>query len=252
LRALTLTTFLLITTLFPANALADGGLSVQPTRVNLDTTQRSAEITVSNGNSAAELLRVEAMSWEQVNGKDRYAPTEELLVVPPLLRVEAGDKQIVRLALRGGVLSGTRERTYRIILTEIPSTMRKTAGPTLGLALHFLIPVYANAGSLKTTKAAAGLIPSAHLDGMKHVHLTVTNVGDRHVVINAIRMYADASQSRLIAEQSSNTVAVLAGTNHTFDLTAHETLTLPTIVIQGIGANGPFTLLAPVTQAGVH
>ena len=238
---------LLLLALHPTiGALADGSFSVRPTRINLENTQRNAEITVTNGGSTPELLRVGAMSWEQVGGKERYAPTDELLVVPPLLRVEAGQERIVRLALRG-VLSGTHERSYRIFLTEVPSKIKSEA-PGVQVALRFGIPVYVNAGSPKTTEGTAGLEPSAEIDGAKRIHLQLANGGERHVVISTIRIYSDISKSRSVGEKNVNT-ALLAGAYHSFELTANEALRLPMVLVQGTGANGPFELTVPVMQA---
>jgi fimbrial chaperone protein len=251
LRLLILATCLLLALIPKSNALAADGLSVMPMRVNLDNAQRSAEITISNGGPGPEMLRVTAMSWEQVDGKDHYAPSEALLVVPPLLRVDVGDEKVVRLGLRG-LLSGTREHAFRIFFTEVPSAVRKSGGPAVQITMRLAVPVYANAGSLKSTQAAdAGLTASAQLSGGKRVRLKLADAGDRHVVITSIRMYADASKSRIVGGQSK-TEALLAGADRAFDLTANEPLTLPTLVVAGTGATGPFDLVVPVIQTGAH
>jgi P pilus assembly chaperone PapD len=224
-------------------------LSVRPMRVNLDNSQRSAEITVSNSASTPELLHIEAMSWEQVDGKDHYTPSDMLLVVPPLLRVDGGDEKIVRLALRG-LLSGTREHAFRVFLTEVPSKITQSGGPAVQITMRLGVPVYANAHPLQKTQTThAELITSAQRNGVKRVHLNLANLGDHHIVISSIRIYTDASKSHLVGEQSATT-ALLAGTNHAFDLTANEALTLPTLVVEGTGASGPFDLLVPVMQTG--
>lgn len=254
LRLLVLTISLLLALLIPTtNALAAAGLSVMPMRVNLDNNQRSAEITVSNSGSVPRLLHVEAMSWEQVDGKDRYAPSEALLVVPPLLRVEAGDEKIVRMGLRG-VLSGAREHAFRVFFTEVPPKIGKSAGPAVQITVRLGVPVYANAaGPLKTMQAAGtGLTASARLSGAKRVRLNLADLGDRHIVVSSIRIYADASKSRLVGEQSETT-ALLAGASRTLDLNATEPLTLPTLILAGIGESGePFNLVVPVMQTGAR
>lgn len=246
LRFSSFAVFLLFTLHPTMGALANGSMSVRPMRINLENKQRSAEITVTNGSSTPELLRVEAMSWEQVGGKDLYSPTEELLVVPPLLRVEAGQERVVRLALRG-LFSGTHERAYRIFLSEVPLKIKSEVS-NVQIAVRMGVPVYVNAGKLKTAETTAGLNPSAEIDGAKRIHLQLANDGDRHIVISTIRIYSDISKSRSIGEKNENTV-VFAGTSHSFDLAANEALQLPMVLIQGTGANGPFELTVPVMQA---
>jgi len=250
IRLLALTTILFLTLIPATNARAGSGWNVRPMRVNLDNRQRSAALTIANAGDAPALLHAEAMSWEQVDGKDRYVRSEDLIVVPPLLRVEAGNEKVVRLALRG-VLSGTRERAFRIFLTEVPPKI-SNKGPAVQVAVRMGIPVYANASSLKITQAAdAGVTPSAQLNGKNRIRLNLVNAGDRHIVINTIRIYADASKSRLVGERPS-TEALLAGTSRTFALTANAALTLPTLVVEGVGASGPFDLTVPVMQAGAR
>lgn len=256
-RSFVVTTFFILLALLTptSNALAVPGLTVMPMRVNLDNKQRSDQLTVTNNGTTPRLLHVEAKLWEQGEGKDRYTSTDALLVVPPLLRVEAGDEKVVRLGLRG-ILSGTREHAFRIFFTEVPPKITKTAGPAVQITVRIGVPVYANAAAppKATTQAAAdaGLTATARLGGAKHVHLTIANLGDRHMVISSMRIYADASKTRLVGEQSEPT-ALLADTNRALDLGASEPLTLPTLVLTGIGASGePFDLVVPVMQTGAH
>ena len=59
------------------------------------------------------------MSWSQVEGKDVYTATREVLANPPIFTVPAGGSQLVRIGLRRAP-NTQRELTYRIFMQELP------------------------------------------------------------------------------------------------------------------------------------
>lgn len=241
---------LLLFFFFAAPALADTpNFSVRPIRVDLDNDQRTASLTVSNGGDTPRLVRVEADAWEQPNGADRYTPAkDDIIVVPPILSVAAGQEKIVRLGLRH-FLSGTRERTYRVFITDIPpKTFARTSG--VQVAFRMGVPVFANAVSQAPAGAAdTGLSFSARLTGRNRLHLTLTNAGDRHVRLSDAQLYADASKRQVLGSQKLPSY-LLAGVERSLDITTSKNLVLPTLTVSGEGSNGPFTAVVPVMAAG--
>jgi fimbrial chaperone protein len=244
--ALSLSTFLFGCLIFPPPVYADGIL-VMPTRIHLNNSARSSEITITNNNTSQQLIRVDARSWEQKNGRDVYAPTTDILVVPPVLSIAPGQEKVIRLGMRT-VLSGMRERAFRIYVTQVASKIKGQAA--IGLSVRLGVPVYVSASSESdASESTSSIVESAQLKGLTQVNLTVDNQGNKHIVINALQLYSDATKTKSLAEQSTPT-AILSGTKRSFIITAHKALTLPTLVIEGTNANGPFSLTVPVMQAG--
>jgi fimbrial chaperone protein len=245
LRHLCIGVCIFLSLVFPT--LADTpNFSVRPIRVDLDNEQRIGSLTVSNGGDVPRLVRVEADVWEQVNGIDRYTPAkDDLIIVPPILSIEAGQDKLVRLGLRH-FLSGTRERTYRVFITDIPPKKFRSSG--VQVAFRMSIPVFVNPVSQAPAGSAdAGLTWSARLTGRNHVHVLVVNAGNRHVRLSDARIYADASKQQLVGMQTLPSY-LLAGAERSFDLTASKSLVLPTLLISGAGAD-PFNVVVPVMAA---
>jgi P pilus assembly chaperone PapD len=92
-----------------------GSLAVSPVRVELTNTERTAVNTVENHRAVARLYQLEAVAWTQSGGEDVYAPTRELIVVPPVFRLAAGQNQIVRLGTqaRSSSASGPTVCSFR-------------------------------------------------------------------------------------------------------------------------------------------
>jgi len=222
-------------------------LNVRPIRVDMSNDERSTAITVTNENETPELLRVEGNTWDQNSGNDAYAPSDDqLFIVPPVLSIDPGQSKVIRLGLREPA-SGPRERAFRVFITQVPSALSE--GGEVKIAFRVGIPIFVTTRALPSSKkpnAAPLLAWTAKLDGPRRVHLSVQNLGNTHVHIDAVHIYADASQHHLVGDVSLSDY-VLAGAARTFDLTAPADLTLPTIVVEGRDtSNETFLAAVPV------
>lgn len=159
----------------PAHA---GSFSISPIRLDLSSTARSAALTVRNDEREA-LVQAEIMLWEQVDGEDRLTPTRDLIVSPAVFTLAPKGSQLVRVALRSAPAVTTRERSFRLILQEVP----QSANPEfsgLRIALRLSVPVFvATEGTTGPTLAW-----SAAAAGNELV-LTAQNSGDTHARIHA-------------------------------------------------------------------
>lgn len=222
------------------------GLGVHPVRVDLDNTHRSDSIVVSNGDSTPQIMRVEGVLWDQTGGKDNIITpiAEDLFVVPPIVNIGGNEEKVIRIGLRRS-FSGMREHTFRILITQIPSMLKIKNGAQVAVRLS--VPVFVNAAPpTKTGKPDAGLSWQAQVVGPKpHVRLTAVNDGDAHARIEVVRVYSDASKTKVIGEQRLSAY-LLAGVTRTFDLTTGAGTVLPTLVVEGSGESGPFNAVVPV------
>lgn len=136
----TFSSFLVLLVLvFPATGLS-GEWRISPTRVDLDRDNRNGEITVRNDGDEKVNLQVKAVEWTQdQDGKDRYADTSELVFFPKMMSLAKDEEKVIRTGTRA--LPVSREKTYRLMVQEIPEP-RKTATPTVAIALKFSVPVF--------------------------------------------------------------------------------------------------------------
>lgn len=115
-------------------------LLVDPTRIDLSPRNQTAAVTATNNSDQPTSIQIHAVAWTQVDGRDVYAPTRDLLVSPPIVTIAPNAEQIVRTALRRQA-DPTVELAYRIYLQELPP--EPTAGfAGLQVALRIGLPVF--------------------------------------------------------------------------------------------------------------
>ena len=235
------TAILLAMFLSASQAVMAEGLTVRPIRVDLNDDQQNDSIMVTNGEETAQLLRVDAVSWDQSTGDDVYTPDADadLFLVPAVLNAQAGETRVIRLGLRHA-FAGTRERAFRVFVTEIPSMLDPASSVTF--AFRIAIPVFVTAG----TPVAAKPEWKAQLNGLERIRLTASNPGDLHVRIDTVSIYSDASKKRLLTQDEKREY-LLGHAVRPFDFDVTEPLVAPTVVVDGTDAEDvPFSVLVPV------
>jgi fimbrial chaperone protein len=132
----------LLSVCIAGNSLA-GSFSISPVRVILEPRQRAAALTIVNGADTEVVLQADVLRWSQDGtGQDRLEPSDDVIVSPPILKVPAQGRQVVRLA-RLVAPHPQRQLTYRLLLREVPDTSRATqAGASLPIALVLSIPIF--------------------------------------------------------------------------------------------------------------
>jgi fimbrial chaperone protein len=127
-----------------------GSLSVMPVVVALSAQKVREAITVTNQGDERVTTHVDVVSWTQSDGKDVFAPTTDVLLNPGVFTLEPGQAQVLRLGWRGKPPLDT-ERTYRILLREVPpagATPTSSASPAeasparVRVLLELRIPIY--------------------------------------------------------------------------------------------------------------
>jgi fimbrial chaperone protein len=123
---------------------AQAQVLIDPVVVELGSRQRSASITLTLSPQAAAPLRLQAevLQWQQdERGQSQFEPSRDLLVVPPIVELQPGESQLVRVAFRGA-RSGPHEQAYRLLL-EDPGTGSTNAG--LSFRMRYDLPVMVGA-----------------------------------------------------------------------------------------------------------
>ena len=162
-----------------ASALA-GRFSVAPIRVDFGAGLRIGAVTVTSEDDHPLVFKNSPSLWTQnADGGDVYTPTSDLVVTPPLLRVEAGEPRIVRI----GTLRdpGEVERSYRVFLEEQAPANPEGGGATIAVVIKFGVPVFVAprservAGTTEIVERKPGRIT-----------LQVKNTGNVHFNVEAI------------------------------------------------------------------
>ena len=118
-------------------------VTISPTVVDLNSNQKIVTITFVNDTGREINIQSSSLLWKQVNGKDTYSPTNDLIVVPAIVTIPGGKSQNFRVTKR--VLDGADvEQSYRLYLEDITPDFvdPKKADPGIFFKFNQNLPVY--------------------------------------------------------------------------------------------------------------
>lgn len=101
-------------------ARAGNAVLIWPVDPVITAAQKASELWVENRGTGTTLIQVRVFGWQQRNGTDGYQTQQRVIASPPMLRLEPGQKQVVRLLKQQSPAAG-EELAYRILLDEIPT-----------------------------------------------------------------------------------------------------------------------------------
>jgi fimbrial chaperone protein len=116
--------------------------SVTPVRIYMRPQDRAVAVTITNESDTPVLLQADVYSWSQkADGTDETTLTEDLLLSPPIIKLAAKGRQVVRLA-RLKPADASRQLTYRMILREVPEAAAPKDKLQVAIALALSMPVF--------------------------------------------------------------------------------------------------------------
>jgi len=153
-----------------------------PTTVDFVGKSMAATLTVTNLSQEQTTIQLRVFRWTQPGGRDRYEPSQEISISPPIVTVGPGEAQLVRLVREDA--SGGGERAYRVAIDELPSGGPSQTG--LRMAVQMLIPVFVNVApdavpDLRwSASTQGGLTLRAVNDGGRRVRIDDLSVSSRN------------------------------------------------------------------------
>ncbi len=207
LRKMSLYVFLCAFALLAPRLAGAAGWEIDPVRVELSPEQQTAAVTVKNGSNQPTSIQIQAVEWSQLNGKDIYTPTRDLLVSPPIVTIAPQSEQIIRVALRRKA-DTTNELTYRISMQELPP---QPAPGFIGVqvALRITLPVFVQSQKGEAEPKVVWNISQMPNNTIK---VGVKNQGTAHIQISDFALYV-AGNDQPIADESASSY-ILAGQSH--------------------------------------
>jgi fimbrial chaperone protein len=119
-----------------------GVFSVSPLRIQLDAKSRAVAVTVTNDGDEELVMQADLYLWKQKpGGEEDLALTEDVFLSPPIFKIPAKSRQVLRLAMLQPVPTA-QQLTYRVILREIVEARPAKEGVQVQVALAFSIPIF--------------------------------------------------------------------------------------------------------------
>ena len=190
-------------------------LSVMPVNIYLAPGQSATTLTVTNQGTTKTSVQIRAFGWSQEGDGDQLAPSDAVVVSPPIASIDPGASQVVRLILRQAPQG--HEATYRILVDQIPPP----AEPGIvHLVLRLSIPIFAE----PPTRAFPQLQFHLELDGGQMV-LVGINGGLRHEAVRDIEVLT--GDGRKLKAAAGSSPYILAGSTRRWNIAVEGPLPAP-------------------------
>lgn len=152
-----------------------GSFTANPIRLTLAPGAASTSLTLENTGEEPVTVQASLMAWTQEDGRDVLRPSQDLIVSPPIFKLAPRARQTVRVGtLRPA--DPTRERAYRLYLTEVPAP-RAADQVGVSVSLQLALPLFVQPAAPLERRLQWRARP---LEGGR-IELSVSNPGNGHV-----------------------------------------------------------------------
>ncbi len=191
---------------------AAGQFSVTPVRIFMAPKDRAAAITITNESDEPLVMQADVYTWKQkADGDDDLAPSEDLFLSPPIIKLAPRARQVVRLAVLKPIASA-EQQTYRMIVREVPEASSPDKAVQVQIALAFSLPVFVTPADAKRQLACG--IERAGIDAWR---ARCENAGRAYVQPREFALVSSAG-AKLASRDTGG--YILPGMKRDFDLKA--------------------------------
>lgn len=144
-----------------AAAQQSGAILIWPVHPVIEGEAGAAALWIENPGKAPITLQARIFAWSQESGKNVYAAQDELLATPPIVTIDSGARQLVRLT-RTAPPPSEAERAYRLIVDELPVESGDSAaagGATVTFRMRYSLPLFSYARGAGPKALAARKTP---------------------------------------------------------------------------------------------
>jgi fimbrial chaperone protein len=195
-------------------AFAQASFSVDPLLIELNGQTNSAVLSITNPTAKELRFEIKAFVWDQTppDGTMQLTATQDVVIFPPLVSIKPRMTQRVRVGTT--VASGAIEKSYRIMVEELPTGDVKPVANQVAIRTRIGIPVF-----IEPTKAVrSGSIGNVAIKN-RTVSVTLTNTGSKHVMVDEVVIRGMVATDEQSFEQSMQGWYVLAGKSRTWQYT---------------------------------
>ena len=171
-------------------------INISPLRIDLSDDHDKDVIRITNQGDSAKSYEVEVVAWSQTDERrEVYAPTEDIIAVPPLFTINPGEQQLIRVGMLTNA-NANIEQSYRMFITELAPPEEGVAGSaSISMRLQIGVPVF----------IAPNAIPFADLRYVEsqkvgeQLFVKFRNSGNTHVKVTEIRYTAPGSEVPVVS-----------------------------------------------------
>ncbi|WP_255556940.1 molecular chaperone [Sodalis sp. dw_96] len=197
--------------LWPAPALGGHSVLIWPVDPVITENSQGAELWVQNRGEATTLLQIRVYAWHQTAGREQYAAQQDIQPLPTMIRLESGQKRIIRLIKRLPP-PANREQAYRVLLDEIPTPYGHPdeKSHALNFQMRYSIPLFVY-GRQSSPDSGTPILSWRLVTESGSPYLEITNGGPVHARLSKTRLGKYTLTDGLLGY-------VLAGSSHRWPL----------------------------------
>jgi fimbrial chaperone protein len=179
-------------------------LQVSPVSLDMPARQAAEGLWLSNSGTEPLQAQVRVYAWHQENGQDVLKPTNDMVASPPMLSIQPGQRQIVRIIRVGaGLAPPPIEKTYRVVMDELPISSQ---GKGVQFVLRYSVPIFvaaavpAAAANTQPQQTPAPPVTWTVQGSGKTAVLSATNGGDMHAKITQVSFIPKKGKKVVLSE----------------------------------------------------
>ncbi|MBV8164923.1 MAG: molecular chaperone [Candidatus Eremiobacteraeota bacterium] len=158
-----------------AESASAANIAISPVNIDLARAGQSALLTLTNVGGTTVTYSLGAYAWDQgESGVMQLAKTADIIFFPEMLQLGPGERRNVRIGTE--LAPGAVEKTYRLVLDELPAPQTSQRGPEVRVLTRITIPVFL-APVLSHAQADVNEV-AVHKGAMA---FRITNAGNVHV-----------------------------------------------------------------------
>ena len=171
--------------LFTAACASCASLQMYPVTVNFCRDSNVAAVYVKNTGEQRIGAQIRVYQWQQRGQKDVMNPTSELIVSPPITTIPAGKEQLVRVISPAPIAANGPERSYRMLIDELPDRAQGHGQEQVHFLLRYSVPVFFSCPGQKTDLST---IHASLVSAGSHRRLVIRNSGTNHLKLSQVSM----------------------------------------------------------------
>jgi len=189
-------TSLLFMTVLVSQSIA-GDFQIQPMAMDLSLNVKSGVFSVINNGEEKIDFQVSAKEWNQdEKGKDVFVDTKDIVFFPKVMSVEPKGQRAIRIGLKGPL--GTKEKTYRLFVEEIPTPKKTSADDVkkniragVTIAFRFAMPIF-----VKPARPQEIYVIDKIEMSKGAVKAIIRNTGNVHIKLRAVTFSGKAADGK--------------------------------------------------------
>lgn len=227
--------------LLPALPAAAAPVSITPTTIVLGPGRTTALVSITNESDGPTRFETSVNVWEESpEGETTLTPSNDVVIFPQLIALAPHETKKVRIGTE--LPTPAAERSYRLILQELPQLNRDTGRVEIQVLSKISLPVFVADPRAQGRPAVAA---PALKDGV--LSFDIANTGTAHFMLRQVNVIGRDAKGDAFT-LASNGWYVLAGGRRSYQvaLAAGDCRRATEIAIKTVSDAGPAEVRVPV------